>query len=175
VRWLLLTTLEVSDATAAWRVVGYYTRRWRVEQYHFTLKSGCAVERLQLETRARLERALVVYTVVAVRLLRLTYLARHEPRQSCEAEFGRLEWQVLLRQVQRQFRVALPPEQPPELSEMVYWVARLGGYVGRGRHARPGVKVLWRGLRRLHDLVAGYELAPSLHPQPSPTEQSSVE
>jgi hypothetical protein len=175
VHWLLLTTLDVPDATAAWQVVRYYTRRWRVEQYHFALKSGCAVERLQLETRARLERALAVYTVVAVRLLRLTYLARQCPEQSCEAEFGRREWQVLLRQVQRQFGVSLVDDRPPGLGEVVYWVARLGGYVGRGRKAKPGVKVLWRGLRRLHDLVAGYELAHSLHPQPPPTEQSSVE
>jgi Transposase Tn5 dimerisation domain len=133
------------------------------------------VERLQLETRARLERASAVYTVVAVRLLRLTYLGRQCPQQSCEGEFRRLEWQVLLRQVQRQFRVVVPQEGPPSLAEMIYWVARLGGYVGRGRKAQPGVKVLWRGLRRLHDLVAGYELAHALHPQPPPTEQSSVE
>jgi Transposase DNA-binding/Transposase Tn5 dimerisation domain len=175
VQWLLLTTLEVADAATAWQVVGYYTRRWRVEQYHFTLKSGCVVERLQLETRARLERALAVYTVVAVRLLRLSYLARVCPQQSCEAEFRRLEWQVLLRQVQRQFGVAVELERSPGLGEVVYWVARLGGYVGRGKKARPGVKVLWCGLRRLHDLVAGYELVHSLHPQPPPTGQTSVE
>lgn len=175
VQWLLLTTWEVPDAATAWQVVRYYTCRWRVEQYHFTLKSGCAVERLQLETRLRLERALAVYTVVAVRLLRLTYLARVCPQQSCEAEFRRLEWQVLLRQVQRQFGVQGEWERSPGLAEMVYWVARLGGYVGRGKKARPGVKVLWRGLRRLHDLVAGYELAHSLHPQPPPTGQTSVE
>jgi hypothetical protein len=175
VQWLLLTTLEVPDAAAARQVIDYYTRRWRVEQYHFTLKSGCAVERLQLETRARLERALAVYTVVAVRLLRLTYLARVCPQQSCEVEFRRLEWQVLLRQVQRQLGVAVEWERPPGLGEVVYWVARLCGYVGRGKKARQGVKVLWRGLRRLHDLVAGYELAHSLHPHPPPTGQSSVE
>jgi len=168
VRWLRLTTLAVADAAAAWQVVRYYTRRWRVEQYHFTLKSGCAVEWLQLETRARLERALAVYTVVAVRLLRLTYLARHRPQQSCEAEFGRPEWQVLLGQVRRQFGVSRTGRRPPGLGEVVYWLARLGGYVGRGAKARPGVKVLWRGLRRLHDLLAGYELAQPLHPQPPP-------
>jgi hypothetical protein len=35
-----------------------------------TLQGGGAAERLQLEARARLERALAVYPVAAVRLLR---------------------------------------------------------------------------------------------------------
>src|SRR5262249_11749542 len=129
---------------------------------------GWRAERWQRETRARLGGALAVYTVVAVRLLRLTYLARHRPQQSCEAEFGRPEWQGLLGQVRRQFGVSRTGRRPPGLGEGVYWLARVGGYVGRGAQARPGVKVVWRGLRRVNDLLAGYELAQPLHPQPPP-------
>ncbi len=173
--WLLLTTLPLSDPGAAARWVGYYRVRWRVEQYHFTLKSGCGVEDLQLQDRRRLERAAAVYSVVAVRLLRLAYLARQDGAGSCEQEFAPVEWRVLLGAAAQQFGAAVDPTRAPALAVAVHWVARLGGYVGRGRTAGPpGVKVLWRGLRRLHDLVAGYLLQGRTH-EAAPAVQSSVE
>jgi hypothetical protein len=176
VAWLLLSTLPLTDADTPARLVQYYTRRWRVEQYHFTLKSGCAVERLQLATRERLERAATVYTLVAVRLLRLTYLARHTPTAPATQEFAAVEVAVLQAQVAQQFRIAGDRTRPPTVQEAVGWIARLGGYAGRGRYAQPGVKVLWRGLRRLHDLVAGYELARGMiDTHAPPTVHSSVE
>jgi hypothetical protein len=42
-------------------------------------------------------------------------------------------------------------------------MARLGGFLGRKGDGSPGVKVLWRGLTRLHDLVEGWQLFQSLH------------
>ena len=46
---------------------------------------------------------------------------------------------------------------PPTLRDAVRRIARLGGFLGRKGDGEPGVKTLWRGLRRLHDIVAGYE------------------
>lgn len=46
---------------------------------------------------------------------------------------------------------------------MVNWIARLGGFLGRKSDGSPGVKVLWRGLSRLHDLVEGWQLCQSLN------------
>src|SRR5205823_1807596 len=48
-QWLLLTTLPVSSFEEALRVVRWYGYRWRLERYHFVLKSGCQLEELQLE------------------------------------------------------------------------------------------------------------------------------
>jgi hypothetical protein len=169
--WLLLTTQAVATPAAACRVVGFYALRWRVEQYHFTLKSGCGVERLQLETRDRLERAAAVLSVVAVRVLRLTYSARMTPQASSAGELTATEREVL----ERTGRPGQPTGQPPTLQEAVLWLAKLGGYVGRGRRAEPGVRVVWRGLRRLTDLVEGYRLARLKIPETDDSEQSSVE
>src|ERR1043166_1712874 len=47
--WVLLTTLPVADAQSALRIVGYYAKRWLIERFHFVLKSGCGLERLQLD------------------------------------------------------------------------------------------------------------------------------
>jgi hypothetical protein len=155
-QWLLLTTLPVTNFDEAARVVRWYGYRWRVERYHFTLKSGCQLEELQLETAERLRRALALYAMVAARLLYLTYLARQEPGGSCEKVLSREEWEVLWR---HHFPGQPLPAGVPPLRQAVWWVARLGGFLGRKRDGEPGVKVLWRGLRKLHDMVVGFRLA----------------
>jgi hypothetical protein len=35
--------------------VRWYSYRWLIERYHYTLKSGCGLEKLQLETARRQE------------------------------------------------------------------------------------------------------------------------
>ena len=48
--WLLLATFPVESFDDAIKCVRYYSYRWLIERYHFVLKSGCGLERLQLET-----------------------------------------------------------------------------------------------------------------------------
>jgi hypothetical protein len=156
VRWWLLTTLPITTLADAVQAVGWYARRWLVERYHYVLKSGCRIERLQLETAERLGRALATYAVVAWRLLWLTYEARRAPEASCEAVLPREQWQVLHRVVHKTDMV---PISPPSLREAVRQIARLGGFLARKGDGEPGVKTIWRGLRRLDDLVTGWKLA----------------
>ncbi|NEO10685.1 MAG: IS4 family transposase, partial [Moorea sp. SIO3I8] len=40
IRWLLLTTLPIDDFQKAWQCVQWYSYRWLIERFHFTLKSG---------------------------------------------------------------------------------------------------------------------------------------
>jgi hypothetical protein len=121
------------------------------------------VERLPLETAARLQRALATYLVVAWRLLWLTYQAREQPEASCEAALEPSEWPVLHQAVHPGQPV---PAAPPPLGAAVNQVARLGGFLARRHDGAPGVKALWRGPRRLHDLVEGYRLAGERHATP---------
>jgi Transposase Tn5 dimerisation domain len=156
VRWWLLTTLPIATLADAERAVRWYALRWLVERYHYVLKSGCRIERLQLETAARLGRALATYAVVAWRLLWLTYEARRHPEAACEAVLPREQWQVLHRVVHKTDQA---PASPPGLREAVRQIARLGGFLARRGDGEPGVKTIWRGLRRLEDLVTGWKLS----------------
>lgn len=156
VRWYLLSTLPMADPADAERAVRRYARRWLIERYHFVLKSGCRVERLQLETADRLRRALATYSAVAWRLLRLTYEARRRPDAPCEPVLGRDEWEVLHRASRE---AASPPTDPPSLRVAIRQVARLGGFLARRSDGEPGVQPIWRGLRRLDDLVTGWRWA----------------
>jgi transposase-like protein/transposase Tn5 family protein len=158
--WLLLTTLPVTSLAEAERVVRWYAYRWRIERYHFVLKSGCKLEELQLETAARLRRALALYAMVATRLLHLTYLARQEPEASCEPTVSREEWEVLWH---RFCPGQALPASPPRLRQAVWWIARLGGFLGRKHDGEPGAKVLWRGLRTLQAMVTGFQLGKAIH------------
>lgn len=155
VSWLRLATMPVSGYEEAVQVVLWYSFRWLIERYHYVLKSGCRIEELQLETALRLERALATYSIVAWRLLWLTYQAREAPESSCEVVLQKEEWQALYATMHQTLTL---PEQPPTLHEVVYWIARLGGFLGRTSDGEPGVKVIWRGLRRLQDIAATWHL-----------------
>ena len=153
--WLLLTTLAVEDAAAAEQCVRWYSCRWLVERYHYVLKSGCQVEELQLESAERLERALALYSMVAWRLLWLTYESRLRPDESCEVALSRAEWQSLYATTHKTAQV---PETPMPLRQAVRWIAQLGGFLGRKSDREPGVKTLWRGWMRLIDITATWSI-----------------
>lgn len=53
--WMLLTTVPVTTADDAFERLAWYTRRWGIEVYHKTLKSGCRIEERQLAVRGRLK------------------------------------------------------------------------------------------------------------------------
>lgn len=154
IEWLLLSTRRVETPEEAWRCVEAYTRRWLVERFHYVLKSGCQVEELQLQSASRIERALALYSIVAWRLLWLTYAARIDAGAPCSVALEETEWKALYVHKHRR----PPPETPPPLGEAMRWVAELGGFVGSRRQV-PGVKTLWRGWRRLEDFTHGFLLA----------------
>lgn len=150
VHWLLLTSLPVTTVDEAQTVVRYYSYRWLIERFHYVLKSGCRLEESQLRTEQALERLLAVYSLVAWRLLWMTYQARVTPDIPCTVAFAQAEWQALY--AHRHKTTALP-NAPPDLHTAVRWLAQLGGFLGRKGDGEPGVKVLWRGYARLQDLA----------------------
>lgn len=155
IRWLLLTTLPIETWQQVWQCVRWYRLRWLVERYHYTLKSGCRIEHLQLETQDRLLRALATYAIVAWRLMHLTYRARLTPDESCEGYLLPAEWKLL----RRKFEPKNRSKSPPTLRHVVRWIAQLGGFLARKGDGEPGLKTLWRGLGVLHDLLEGAQLA----------------
>jgi hypothetical protein len=155
VHWLLLTALPVQSAAEAVQITTWYSYRWLIERLHYVLKSGCKLEESQLRQEVRLERLLAVYTLVAWRILWLTYQARQTPDAPCTVALQTHEWQALYLFTHKQRRL---PKQPPALRQAVRWIAQLGGFLGRKGDGDPGVKVLWRGWTRLQDIAATFTL-----------------
>jgi hypothetical protein len=154
IHWLLWTTEPARSKKQVLAVVRAYALRWRIEDFHLTWKQGCRVEQLQLETRQRLEKALVLYAGVAVRLLRLRDLARREPAAPCTEVLTEDEWHALYAQATGETPTAATAV--PTIEQATKWIGRLGGHLGRKRDGMPGVRTLWRGWRDLAILVAGY-------------------
>jgi hypothetical protein len=155
IHWLLLTTLPIDTFDRAWQCVVWYSLRWLIERFHFTLKSGCKIEALQLETAARLCNALATYSILAWRLMGLTYQARLFPDASCQSVLQTAEWKIL----RRKFEPMNRSKKPPTLRQAVRWIAQLGGVLARKGDGEPGLKTLWRGIGKLHHLVEGVQLA----------------
>lgn len=153
-RWLLLTTLEVPDLAMARQCLTWYSYRWLIERYHYTLKSGCGLETLQLKHSDRLERALACYAIVAWRLMWLAYGARSDAAGSIDGRLEAAEWQALYCYVHQ---THTPPARAPSLGECIRWIGQLGGSLG----LCVGLQSLWRGWQRLQDLTAMWHLVSS--------------
>jgi hypothetical protein len=163
IEWFLLTTVPVGSLDEAVQKIEWYRERWKIERFHYILKSGCGIEDLQLETKERLENAIALYSIVAWRLSWLTYQARVTPDFSSSIVLETHEWQALYCVVNK---THIPLENPPTLAEAVLLLAKLGGFLGRKSDGHPGVKVLWRGLQKLNDGLLFAQYFRSIQPSP---------
>lgn len=147
--WMLLSTVKIHSAAQAIRCSEYYAVRFTIELFHKVLKSGCRVEKRQLQSAEALRRCLALDSLVACRILALTMLGRTVPDLPCSVIFEDHEWQSLYCFIHQ---TAKPPKTAPSLNQAIGWIARLGGFLHRKGDGHPGAIVLWRGLQRLSDI-----------------------
>jgi hypothetical protein len=145
--WRLLTSLPCQTLTQAKRIIGRYTARWWIEEYHKALKTGTGVEHSQLERAYRLESLIAVLAVVAVRLLSTKMLARARP-ESFEAAQSLGPQIVSL--LQEKFG---KPKEGWNNKNLLVAVARVGGFIGRKSDGMPGWLNIWRGWQRLSWII----------------------
>lgn len=150
--WVLLTTLDCATEHSPLAVVGYYGKRWRIEDFHKVLKSGMGVEQLQIETLHHLQNAVAVLAVVAWRVMALTWEARDDWQRAAEEVLEPERLEVLR---------AVSPKAVETARDVVWEIARLAGYEPYRNGPPPGPKRIWLGVRRLEDMVAGYWLRPT--------------
>jgi hypothetical protein len=144
--WRLLTNREAPDTDAVIELIDWYRARWEIEMFFHVLKTGCKVEALQLSHMDRVERALVLYMVVAWRIARLMRLGRTCPELDASLFFDadEIRGAYLLAKKAR-------PKTPVTLNQMIRLVASLGGFLGRKSDGEPGAKTIWIGMQRTID------------------------
>jgi hypothetical protein len=153
-QWMLLTTIAVENFDQAVEKIGWYAKRWGIEVFHRTLKSGCKIEERQLGSADRIETCLAIDLVVAWRIFHLAKLGRETPDVPCSVFFEEAEWKALYCFVRQDPK---PPHHPPTLRDATRMVASLGGFVGRRSDGEPGTKSLWLGIQRLDDIAATWK------------------
>lgn len=150
IQWILLTTLEVRSLKQALKCVRWYCRRWRIEEWHRVLKSGCRILEHQNHTAEVLARTIAIDAVIAWRIMALALLGRHTPELPASLLFNEWECQTLQLLAQK--------KKPVTLGEAIVIIARLGGYLNRKCDGPPGFQSLWRGYARFHDMVYALSL-----------------
>jgi hypothetical protein len=141
VAWVLLTTEPITTSDEVLAIVDHYRARWLIEEYFKALKTGCEIEKLQLESYASLRNALALYIPIAWSILLLRNLARDEPHSPAVRVLSSTQIRVL--------RAVGPMKlgAAPTVGEAMLAVAMMGGYIKH--RIGPGWLVLARGMQDL--------------------------
>ena len=90
-----MTNEPVQTVEDAYEKAAWYMQRWKTEQFHHVLKSGCAVEKLQERSMEKTTMLVLMYSIIASAIMNITYVARIHPLLPCKVFFEGDEWKVL--------------------------------------------------------------------------------
>lgn len=156
IEWKLLTDFEVESCAQVVEKICWYALRWKIEVFHKVLKSGCRAEDAKLRTADRLANLVAMFCIIGWRVLWLTMIARAAPQAHPTLALTTPEITILDQLVSNSGNRATTPRT---LAFYLTKLARLGGYLARTNDPPPGNTVIWRGLRRLNDILLGAEIS----------------
>lgn len=158
VEWLLITTLEVTTFEQAFDVISIYKKRWKIETFFKYLKTGCRVEDCMVQSLDRLDKMILILSLVAWRLQGLQEVLSLQSNASCLKVMTDDEWKTLYTQVHGENRKLTfkLPKKPPTVASVVKWLGILGGHLQRKNDLPAGALLIWRGWQKLHQAVPVY-------------------
>jgi hypothetical protein len=156
--WMLLTSVKTESFEDACERLRWYSRRWGIEVYHRTIKSGCRIEDRRLDDAESIEACLAIDLVVAWRVYWFTMIGREKPDTPCDEILSEDEWHVL-----SAWATGKISDSAPATKQAMHWIGKLGGWLSRGKQDNPGATCMWRGLIRLPNMAQGYRLALDIH------------
>jgi len=109
VEWFLLTTVSINGTADIEQCLRWYTLRWRIEDWHRVLKSGCSIDKLMHETAQRLRRAIAINLVIAWRIMLMTLLGRETPGLPAEVLFSDIELRTLRAYAKKSLKTTRQP------------------------------------------------------------------
>ena len=155
IRWVLFTTLPIGTQAEVFDVIEGYMKRWMVELFFKTLKSGLKIEDLKYHTLKRYLAAFAILVVVAWRGEDLKRAARADPDAPCDKYFNPQEWIPVAIFVTKQ---KVDPQCPPTMTQFIRMIARLGGYIDKKSQGPPGSSTIWRGIKRTDAIVQAFKI-----------------
>lgn len=163
VHWILLTDHEISDVEKAFEAVDWYQQRWQIEQLFRTLKrQGLDIEASQLRDVGELLNLACIATDVAARTMQLVNARDGNTDQPASDTFEEKEVQ-LLEKLQEKLEGKTIRQKNPYPAYSLAWaswsIARLGGWKGGSKEAKPGPITMMRGLKRFDGAMLGWEIA----------------
>ena len=155
IEWILLTSLNIDSVDVAELMIDFYNKRWVIESYFKTLKSGCKVEDCRLSTYKRITAFISLCTVIAWRIAWMSIINRTKGDAPSNTVLSKLEWESLYMAIHKTKKL---PEKVPAIRESILWIAQLGGFLNRKGDGNPGMVTIWRGWQRLTDIAMMREI-----------------
>ena len=152
---MLFTTIPVNSIDEAIEKINWYADRWIIESFFKVLKSGCKIEERQFKTGNRLKSVITLDSIIAWRILFLTFIGRELPDIPASVIFEEYEWQSLHCHIHETNE---PPAEVPSLQAVTMQIAKLGGFLGRKSDGHPGPITMYRGFWRLNDISTIYKI-----------------
>jgi hypothetical protein len=152
--WFLITNIACDTFEEILEKIKWYRMRWKIEELHRTVKSGCGIEEMRLESLEKLMKLALLLFIVGMRILKISKLAKKDENSECTTAFSKEEWQMLYIRKHKKF----PPENyVPTIKEALRLLAGLGGFYEYNKRD-PGAMTMWRGMHRLSLMLAGIEM-----------------
>ena len=163
IRWCLYTTHRVETLAEALVVVGYYRRRWQIEQLFRLLKSeSLEVEASQLTRGSALKKLSLMSLQVALVHLQLVTERAGGAGVAASLVFSPSAL-VFLGVLQSQLSGKTKKQQCGHVAGSLAWaswvIGRLGGWKGYASQSPPGPITMRRGLARFMGQFSGWQLA----------------
>ena len=155
--WCLLTTININSFEEAKVIVQYYAKRWGIEVYHKTIKSGCQIENRQTNAIEDLKAAIAIDLVIAWKIFFMTMISREKPNLPCTEILKEEEWKTIYLLRAKKLKIKYDINTIPTIKEAVTIIAVIGGYLNRKADPPPGVTVIWRGLEAINLAVEMYK------------------
>ncbi|WP_145174736.1 IS4 family transposase [Rubripirellula lacrimiformis] len=153
IHWVLFTSLAVTSLAQIELVLSAYCRRWDIEVFFKTLKSGMRIEKLKYQSIDAYLNAVAALMITAFRVEQLKSASRVTPEASCGAIYDATFWQAVMTVVEGG---VLHSDTPPTLKDFCRVIAKLGGYVDQHGQGPPGSTTIWRGLLKAHAYHEAY-------------------
>lgn len=150
--WVILTTLPIENFEEAAWILDIYTVRWVIERFHYVLKQGLRIERLQFDNFTRLANAVKLCSIVAWQLLRIAYLSKAKEQAPADEYFDPQE-KMLLEKIN-----ACKIET---VKDHIQALGKLVGFVSSTKQPYPGEKLLWLAVQQINAIRDGFLLAQS--------------
>lgn len=148
--WAILTTIPVENLDKAIWITEAYTFRWIIERFHYVLKQGLRIERLQFDTFTRLSNAINVCSIAAWSVLRNAYVAKEKSTNPVSSYFDHEESKIL---------ETVTGKKIETVKDHVMALGKLVGFQPSSKQPIPGEKLLWQANQILKAMKTGWNLA----------------
>lgn len=150
IEWYLFTSMAIENVEQARQLIGFYTKRWIIERFHYILKTGLKIEKIQIDTFDRLKNALELYSIVAWRILWLAYVGKVKPQAEAAGVFEQPQIEILENLNQKKILT---------VRDFLLALGKLVGFQTSKKQPLPGEKLLWLAYGQLMQVQRGFELA----------------